>query len=659
MSSTWYYKKGEKQHGPVVASMLRSLAMAGKILPDDLVRKADTEDWKRASNVLGLFDSAAGTTPVGAESSSGPKVKSGGVRSSGNHPVDGTQRGLPPVSKRKWRFRILILVVVLAGLLIWWPGFRATAFTLAKLTFDRFAARVATEFEDKAPNESPPGDSGIVVSLDGKTTRESEDQQTADRVVDGRSRTSEPLIAHAEEATLADVMEDTGEPTSHTSVGEPQVVSDSDADSDADSPSVIKKPASGEDRTDQVIGEGVGTSADEALKDAYRNAVRQTVGAVVDAETLVKNDEVIVDKILTYSDGFIKSYEEIPGSKTFKNGLHRIRIKAQVERRSVIAKLQAANVTLKQIDGQGLFAEAMTQLDAEADAAKLLTRQFEGFPQGCVTAVVRGRPEIVEKSSGEVKVKITVKIEPDLEAFKRFADKLVPILEKIASDRGEFTANFVESETGVLVAERNSAMVDYGVKDRLSHDGSADWERMRFWMPKAFGMDEEARRKHVSIAVATSQTKAAKSIDFKYFILDKSLAPAVKNMASRIGECKLQFLDADDGVIISDRFGAFDEPDAHRVFSPGTVVSRMTFEHKYEDENGYTTNRNVCLAPVFGIMQANGGESLSKAVNSHKRTIEKIRPYITVSRVLTLSPEELKSVHEVRVEIVFQDIGDN
>lgn len=657
MSSTWYYKKGGKQHGPVVASMLKSLAMAGRILPDDLVRKADTEDWKRASNVRGLFDPAAGTTPVGAESSTGLKVKSGGVRSSGNHPVDDTQRGLPPVSKRKWRFRILSFVVVFAGLLIWWPGFRATASTLAKRTTDWFLVRVATEFEDTAPNESPHGDSGIMVSLDGKTTSTSKDQQPEDRVADGRGRTSEPIIAHAEEAALADVMEDTGKLTSHTSVGEPQVVSDSDADSDADPPSVIKKPADGKDGTDQVIGEGVGTSADEALKDAYRNAVRQTVGAVVDAETLVENDEVIDDKILTYSDGFIKSYEEIPGSKKFKNGLHRIRIKAQVERRSVIAKLQAANVTLKQLDGQGLFAEAMTQLDAEADAAKLLTKQFEGFPQSCVTAVVMGGPEIIEKSSREVKFKITVKIEPDLEAFKSFADKLVPILEKIASDRGEFTAKFVESETGVLVAERNTAMVDYGRKESSSRDGSADWEWMRFWMPKAFGMDEETRRKHVSIAVATSQTKAAKSIDFKYFILDKSLAPALKNMATRIGECKLQFLDADDGVIISDRFGAFDEPDAHDVFSHGTVVSRMSFEERFG--SGYTTNRNVCLAPVFGIMRSNEYEEASRAVRSHRRTIEEIRPYITVSRVIAISPEELKSIHEVRVEIVFQDIGEN
>ena len=66
--------------------------------------------------------------------------------------------------------------------------------------------------------------------------------------------------------------------------------------------------------TVKIVAEGAGTTADEALKDAFRNAVRQVVGAVLDAETLVKIDEIISDQVLTYSDGFVKTYEEI--SKT-------------------------------------------------------------------------------------------------------------------------------------------------------------------------------------------------------------------------------------------------------------------------------------------------------------------------------------------------------
>ena len=62
--------------------------------------------------------------------------------------------------------------------------------------------------------------------------------------------------------------------------------------------------------TKEVIAEGVGDSHDNAIKDAFRNAVRQVVGVYVDSETLVKNDKLVDDKILTLSNGFINDYSE-------------------------------------------------------------------------------------------------------------------------------------------------------------------------------------------------------------------------------------------------------------------------------------------------------------------------------------------------------------
>ncbi len=213
------------------------------------------------------------------------------------------------------------------------------------------------------------------------------------------------------------------------------------------------KPVS--DSSAQVLAEGVGATSDEALKDAYRNAVRQVVGAVVDAETLLKNDEIIDDKVLTYSGGFIKTYVEVPGSKKVAGGLHRIKIKASVERRGVIAKLKAANVSLKQVDGKDLFAEVVTQLDAEKDAASILKKQFEGFPQSCITASIIDKPENAGQDAATATVKLTVKIEPDLIAYKAFTRQVIPLLEKIAKDKGEFTSTFKplifrNDNTGIL-----------------------------------------------------------------------------------------------------------------------------------------------------------------------------------------------------------------
>src|SRR6516225_711892 len=93
-----------------------------------------------------------------------------------------------------------------------------------------------------------------------------------------------------------------------------------------------------------VVAEGVGATPEDALKDAFRAAVRQVVGALVDEETVVKNDKVISEKVLTYSDGIIKDgYKEL--GRTNDNGLWRIKISAKVERRSVALRLKEAHVT--------------------------------------------------------------------------------------------------------------------------------------------------------------------------------------------------------------------------------------------------------------------------------------------------------------------------
>ena len=86
-------------------------------------------------------------------------------------------------------------------------------------------------------------------------------------------------------------------------------------------------------------------------------AVRQVVGEVVDGETLVKSDELVKDQVLTYSDGFIPKHEEVSIKR--EGGLFRMTIRAQVERRSVIAKLESARITTRRVDGKGMFSSVV------------------------------------------------------------------------------------------------------------------------------------------------------------------------------------------------------------------------------------------------------------------------------------------------------------
>ena len=68
-----------------------------------------------------------------------------------------------------------------------------------------------------------------------------------------------------------------------------------------------------------VVARGNGESADEALKDAMSQAIQQVVGTMVDADTLVQNDEIVSEKVLTYADGMISKYDIIKPAEKQKN----------------------------------------------------------------------------------------------------------------------------------------------------------------------------------------------------------------------------------------------------------------------------------------------------------------------------------------------------
>ena len=62
----WYYSQGDEQLGPVTPAQLKQLAGAGTLAATDLVWKDGMGDWVPASQVDGLFGSAATPPARGA-----------------------------------------------------------------------------------------------------------------------------------------------------------------------------------------------------------------------------------------------------------------------------------------------------------------------------------------------------------------------------------------------------------------------------------------------------------------------------------------------------------------------------------------------------------------------------------------------------------------
>jgi hypothetical protein len=168
------------------------------------------------------------------------------------------------------------------------------------------------------------------------------------------------------------------------------------------------------------------------LQDAFRNAVRQVVGAVVDAETLINNDEIIKDQILTSSRGFVSNYVKI--SEGVRGGLFRVRIEAAVERLTLVAKLKAVNVTVSEFDGSVVFAQVATQSESRKDAAAMVRQALVELPT-LLTCVVDGKPNYSARDS---ELKLNVLVQVDRGAYAEYLKGLEEVLAKVCIAKEDF-----------------------------------------------------------------------------------------------------------------------------------------------------------------------------------------------------------------------------
>jgi hypothetical protein len=194
---------------------------------------------------------------------------------------------------------------------------------------------------------------------------------------------------------------------------------------------VVTSGTGTKDQVTVVVVTGVGVTGDSALRNALSNAVQAAVGLVVDAETIVKNDKIIREQVIMYSNAYVRKYEELHRKKT-QEGLIAIRIKATVQKKKLLEKLTAANVISAEVRGKDLFAQVITQLKEEKDAALIIKKVFENFPGNVLKAAPVGRPRIISKSESEVLLGVTVGFSVDLAKYSRWVEAFKPYLGKVA-----------------------------------------------------------------------------------------------------------------------------------------------------------------------------------------------------------------------------------
>ena len=227
-----------------------------------------------------------------------------------------------------------------------------------------------------------------------------------------------------------------------------------------------------------VVATGYGETVREAQKAAFRAAVEQVVGTIVDATTLVENDELIEDEILTYASGMIEKSITIGEPRKSESGIYIVKVKATVKKGRLQEKLKAASTVSVSLNGADLFARMTAAQENLADAETMIRNVLAKHIACVVYDFVKekdGNPKLdIDPKSGEVFVSVRARV--DMAKYTQFIneviEKLGPMAEKKAKviskgcynspSRGEYVANgFVSYEIPGLEDDRDGPTSDF------------------------------------------------------------------------------------------------------------------------------------------------------------------------------------------------------
>ena len=96
-----------------------------------------------------------------------------------------------------------------------------------------------------------------------------------------------------------------------------------------------------------IQGNARDIARDAAIEDAQKRAVEQAIGILIDSQTQVENYQLISDKILSQTKGYIKRYNV--ASEAVDSGLLRVSINAEVALGQLTDDLTGIGILLGQL----------------------------------------------------------------------------------------------------------------------------------------------------------------------------------------------------------------------------------------------------------------------------------------------------------------------
>jgi hypothetical protein len=184
----------------------------------------------------------------------------------------------------------------------------------------------------------------------------------------------------------------------------------------------------------KVTARGAGTSISEALADAYNNAIQQAIGLYIDAETIVNNDKIIKEQILTHSRGMIQNFDIV--SEDTSGGLFLVTILAEVFEKPLLDKIKPITETFDFVDLSDLHASIHIE-ETESLSSEVLLRKALSpfFSSKLYKFSLYGKPYLNPKNNNQLIINILAK--PNIQEYEKGIDELIVVLNQISTSKTE------------------------------------------------------------------------------------------------------------------------------------------------------------------------------------------------------------------------------
>ena len=197
----------------------------------------------------------------------------------------------------------------------------------------------------------------------------------------------------------------------------------------------------------EVVATGFGINPQKAEEQALMAAVRSAIGVYLDAKTIVANEDVIQNRILSLSNGFVKEYAAIKRSGPSPDGLYQVTIVAKIESSQLMSAMKSANIVSGEIQGRNLWAESATKIKGVDDAVRILQATIRESCEQLVQlrfldqegrATDAKTPAKTSQNQNEAELTWYVATSVDQDAYlKKFAPLIVRCLQNITGTKGK------------------------------------------------------------------------------------------------------------------------------------------------------------------------------------------------------------------------------